>query len=735
MIETRQGAVVVVSGDSGSGKSALLRQAAGSLACLETPPTMLGGRLVPSDEAGAASYLPWDSGGGFIASPRAVEAVDQLISLGGTVVPLLGLVAQLLSVTAATWAALDQPKSDPEIHAELLPRLLRHAARAGPHVVFVDDADLGGGVIWRALLFGLAAQIARDLPLLLVVSIRDDHAGPDLESSAQHGARLLTEQGLGEIIHLGPYTQAEVADWLGPASRELVTHLTDASAGRADVLGGLWQEWLDAGAVGRAPQDGRWDFTALDESYVIAPITGSLLNDLEHFAGSDLRSLDEYQTMLGYAALEGRSFTAEVIAHAMERDAQWVVALLEPMTDQATLGSVVVEKLASEKALAGGPRPVHRYRFPSLLHWLCMFRYGFSNPMRSGAAARVADGLKRAYSPALWLVAQQLARLSSEAGRAEQAHRYQRLADFGGLPDVILEQVAFLVAQSGAVAADSWEIERAGEAILDIIREPPMELTASTELSLSEEAYRLGEFGEIPALQIHSLIPMAHAELTLERREAAQSHFEQSLALADAHSHHVCSGRSLLGLGYVAEDAGELEQASTLYLRALAQARAHGVPHVPQECHEALMRLRYREHAIEAARAEADAWFKLAEGRLSSPHTISMACVAMLILFDSGSPDIVHGLYQQMLELRSGHDELFHSKQCGLLSVVAERLGDVSRERELVLLAVQRALPGPQQPETEALLRRFEERQHRNVWSAGKSGSGTSTAKSVRFSM
>jgi hypothetical protein len=734
MIETRRGTVIVVSGKAGSGKSALLREIARSLASLSDTPTILGGELVLSDGPGAASYLPWDSGSRFVASSHTLEAVDKLIALGGAAMPLMGLVAQLLNATAATWAALDHSMPDSYIDVDLLPRLLRQAASAGPHAVLIDDADLGGVVIWRQLLLGFAAQIARDLPLLLVVSIHDEHADPGHESSAQHGARLLAEQGLGEILGLGSYSQLDVEEWLGPASYEVVKHLTDASSGRADVLGGLWREWLETGTVGRAPFDGRWVFTDLSDSYVTGPVMDSFLKDLERIPGSD-ELLQEYKLVLGYAALEGRSFTVEVVAHAMERDTEWVVSLLETMTEQAPLGSVLVEKLAGGNGSAVGTRSVRRYRFPSLLHWLCMFRYGFSEPMRARAAASVADGLKRAYSPALWLVAQQLSRLNNEAGRTAQAYRYRRLADFGGSPDVVLEQAQLLVSYSGTPMADAWELQRAGEALIDVIRDPSMGIASSTELEICREAYRLATLGEIPALQIHSLIPMGFAELALGHLESAKTHFTESLTLADIHSHRVCSGRSLLGLGYVAEDTGEREQAAALYLRALSHARIHGLPRVLQECHEALMGLRYREGAIEAARAEVDAWLKVTRGQHSNSQMITMACRAMMILLECGSRERVHALYRQILELRREHDELFPSRVCGYLSMVAVRIGDGSTAWELGELALERALPGSERREAENLMQYLGGPQYQSVRLSGASDSGTGAAKTVRFLM
>ena len=191
----------------------------------------------------------------------------------------------------------------------LLPQLLQLAAQERPVVCLVDCAEDAEAGWWEDLLTLFAAAIAGPVPVLLVVGIEAEprrDGGP----RGQYAAQTLVERGLASSWPLGRIAHADLEAWVGHAQPQVYEALLDGSAGgRSALAARLWEAWRAGGVVER--DEGPWRFADGADAGIVAA-------RLRRAAGP---SLERAREILTVAALEGRQFTAEAVAHALEPSA------------------------------------------------------------------------------------------------------------------------------------------------------------------------------------------------------------------------------------------------------------------------------------------------------------------------------------------------------------------------------------------------------------------------------
>ncbi|MFD9595844.1 BTAD domain-containing putative transcriptional regulator [Kitasatospora sp. NPDC059973] len=232
---TRTGGVVLVSGNAGVGKTALLDRYTALLRADGW--TVVTGRC--PDEAATAPVGAW------------VQALTALARLAPPAAP--GPVDDLLAPPAGGAAATaDATAARARLHTDVRDRLTGAAAR-GPLAVVIDD--LGRADAQTLALLGLAASL-RGVPVLVVAAFRPDDGGqrltPLLDELAAHDPHRLDLRGL---------PAAEAATLVRavagvPVGDDVVAALTGQSGGNPHHLVQAARLWGEAGvpaAVGDLP--------------------------------------------------------------------------------------------------------------------------------------------------------------------------------------------------------------------------------------------------------------------------------------------------------------------------------------------------------------------------------------------------------------------------------------------------------------------------------------------------
>ena len=430
-----RGRIVFVVGDEGSGRSVLLRALVDAAASVSRHSVVVAGGF----EDG--SYVAWDKD-----PPRArvVSVLKQVISVGepaaslaGGVLPFGGLLAQVLSRSKAALELAEGllgQRDTPDL-AELMPRVLRRLCEDSPVVCIVDDADQAESGWWADFVVLFARRIARDLPLLLVLAVDGPpqlRAHEDDESATMFVARQLTADGLARWHPLTAVTVEDLRRWTGGATGDVARAVLEVTGGRADWTAQLWSD-LKRRDVLEQLDDGRWHFAA-DRQRTLDAVEDTLGKRLKRLVGAgDLDALTQARRLLACAALEGRRFTADAVAVALERDRDEVI---DDLDDRLALEDgrpegLIVEDGSVAISDEAGQRCLWLYRFNAQLDWLTLRHHGLTEAEQRDLALRLARAMQTLYGGQSRRVAQTLTRLYETAGDAEAARHYRRMGDIG----------------------------------------------------------------------------------------------------------------------------------------------------------------------------------------------------------------------------------------------------------------------------------------------------------------
>ena len=433
----RTGQVIFLTGATGSGRTALLRAFASDLDGLDgldPRPIVIGGGFRNG------RYASWEQSDGrrqgFTGSlAGAVAPVEGLA-------PFAGLVSQALAKRDRTLdldgeaVRLDPPR--------FVARVLADLAKQAPVVCLVDDAEDAPGGLWGDVLLELAEQVAPDLPLLLVVAIDrpaqlEEHE--DEETDSLYVARRLTGRGLARWHALDPVGIEDLEHWTGPAAPEVLHLLLALVLGRAAWAAQLWTHWRTEGVVVRHEgADAGWRFGLNGRVRATNPVDDVLGDRLRKRVGPKKVAVERERTLLAYAALEGRTFTADAVALALDRDQDEIVDLFD---DTLATNGEPPDGFVAESELVllddeSGRRHLLRYHFAAELDWLTLYDRGLKDSRRRTAAGTLAQALVATYDGHVQRVARVLTRLFETAHDPHAAGRFRRIHDAGASRAVTL---------------------------------------------------------------------------------------------------------------------------------------------------------------------------------------------------------------------------------------------------------------------------------------------------------
>jgi tetratricopeptide (TPR) repeat protein len=434
--EARQGRIVFVAGSAGSGRTAFLRELAAAHNREKPRPLIVGGSLA------SGSYAPWPGSERPAAMRRFVETVESVLALTAPIAPVAALAGQVASMSKAARRLLRELHT-PGTRApdDLLPVLLRAAAEEHPVVVLVDDAH-GGGSLWFDLVSTFSSQVVSQLPLSLFLALEGptrlpSSAAEEAEPDSLVVARELCRRGLAEWWALRPLTRDDVAAWIRPrASDVVVDAIHSVTGGLRSWTDALWRDWVDRGVVQQGGEDGRWQFALDYRERATNPVSEILSGRLRSLSGATKpQELFPLYDLLTFGALEGRIFTAEAVARALDRDRDETIDLLDVLggSDEVQPPSILKdERVVTISDVAGGERHLWLYEFSSWLDWLTLERHGpgLLRVSRAHAAGRLAKALEETYGSESRRKAGTLARLLRIAGDQSAARHYQRMADY-----------------------------------------------------------------------------------------------------------------------------------------------------------------------------------------------------------------------------------------------------------------------------------------------------------------
>jgi tetratricopeptide (TPR) repeat protein/energy-coupling factor transporter ATP-binding protein EcfA2 len=480
--EDKRGKIVFLAGEKGSGKSAVMAALAKSLHPANAAHIVIRGKFVEG------KYVPIPHDTNYILSDKT-DAIGNVFAMLAKVLSLktglpidlvteginffFDFVGQLLQTGASLQKVIDDTSSKPPALGDLsdwLKRLLRTVAEKGPVLCLLEDFDQAERIEWSGFLNTFAEEIAADLPVMFVVSLR---GGSDVgeyhpnQTHCEYLTRRLVKNDLAEWWHLKPTTQAEIAAWIHlAAAPEIISELHAVTGGIPRWIRELWREWKLRGAVIFDEGRQRWEWSEKNR-----PPMGLFKDVLEDrlkllLNTDDISDIDAVREILGCAALEDFTFTADGLAITLNWERDELVDFLDDtlvQTESNPAGLLREEPLLQ---ISSTPeRYVCRYRFLSDWHWHVLDRYAFSEEQKKKRSAEMLTALQQAYDGAEHLVAKPLARLCRELNILDAAAGYEVMASFAGRTARMYQHALQLMAMNDE-GWDRWQCENASKKLV-----------------------------------------------------------------------------------------------------------------------------------------------------------------------------------------------------------------------------------------------------------------------------
>ena len=313
--------------------------------------------------------------------------------------------------------------SEHSFTTDLTPHALRRLCEEGPVVCIIEARNGESGGLWADLATLFAHEIARDLPLLLVLGLDGPaQLGPhaDEEPDALNVARQLTADhvDLATWHWLQPLSEEDVRAWLGPATSELVQSLLEMSDGHAGATAALWDDWRLRGVVD-AQADLQWRFS-LDREYRVNP--DAFAGRLQHLVGNDVNALSARPRHVGLRGAPRPPFRRLGCGgRARARSGQHDRLPDDVLTvgDENPHGFLIEDGFDTIED-ENGTRHLAMYRFARELDWLLLRRRGTSDAERYHLSQRLAIAIEASYGGQAHRVAFELSRLFDAAGNRER---------------------------------------------------------------------------------------------------------------------------------------------------------------------------------------------------------------------------------------------------------------------------------------------------------------------------
>lgn len=436
-----RGQILFLSGQLGSGRSHLLRVAADRLAEMPGELRVARGGLTRAPDSHETSKWAESAEALFTSAASVASALDPGLSLVGPVAAL--------SVAAA---GIVQTATRGVTSTELVTRVLRAASREDPKralICLVDDATWLSGTWWTELQFFFAKEIADELPLLLVLAIDGDPhaAGPSDDGPPGSVAQSLLRRNLASWTSLGELTEDELSSWLGPAPREAARATLELTRGRSGEAVELWRGWLADGVLVPSTGEG-WELQRPDG--ILDDAAGKLAEMIETALGPrEGDDRDVLREALGFAALEGKTFTAAAVAEAVRGDRDEVEDLLDELVVEPPGEGVLrppraveIQNLQHSRSWA-----LWRYEFANSLIWRAA-RDRFSDLPTERAAEQLLEALAASYEHETPRIAPLMARLAKLTGNPSTSTRYEGLVRVPSQAALVGQARCLLIADS-----------------------------------------------------------------------------------------------------------------------------------------------------------------------------------------------------------------------------------------------------------------------------------------------
>lgn len=609
-----KGAIVLVGGEPGIGKSRLLEQAAA--AAERAGLTVAWGRCW--EGPGAPALWPWVQILRHLGAPKKAGATGEMRD------EVARLFSGVADVRAGIFPDLDDDRRS-QLFFVRLSEALRQSAARRPIALFFDDIHNADGPS-AAMLSFLATSVG-DAHLAVVAAYRD--AEVDLKAEASESMHALTGRGDVRRLRLVGLNHAEIEELLGDAgldaTPELVRQIAERTEGNPLFLHEAIQLVLRC-----EPGVGETRLASL------VPET------LHQLLSRRLSALsEETRASLDVAAVIGREFDWPLLARARRKDAQALLAdldeavrqqVIQPMGDRVhayRFGHVLARDVLYDQLTSTRRSQIHAQV------WAALGEAG------AGDASHLFAAAHHAHRALPWIDPEQALEASLRAGeRAVDLYAYQEavgffrqaieLAETLGPADVRLCELLLrqggaarragkeseargIFARAGALARQLGEPLLQGRAALGLVND----FTASGELdqraiTALEEAITAVGHRDVP-LRIKLLSALAVAlyvaPSAARRSELIQESIELAQQCGDPAAELFVLSMRQLALA-VPE---KLDESLAVARRAIDLALRHGDENSQMRGHMSLAQALYRSGDWLSADREVDFCTRLSE--------------------------------------------------------------------------------------------------------------------------
>ncbi len=569
------GLLVAVAGEPGLGKTALVENCLGLLAC--TGEARIARGRCSERLAGSEAYLPF------------LEAIDGLLRSESH-----GSLARVLKAVAPNWyvQVMSLPSNDSSATRVLaeagtgsqqrmkreMAAFLEEASRLQPVVVFLDDlhwADTS-----TVDLVGYLADRLTTMRLALVVTYRPS----ELVQSKHPFLSLkldLQARGACREIYLQYLQPAAVTEYVAlefpnhSFPEEFIRLIHQRTEGHSLFLVDLLRDLRRRGVLVEDPHVG-WRLTE-----GLAAIERELPESVRSMIQRKLDALgDDARQLLAAASVQGVDFDSAMVASALEIDEQDVEDRLDRLEREHALVRFTGEESCPDRTMT------LRYRFAHVLYQNTMFA-SLRPTRRAAMAGAIAAGLVRRWGDRTPEIAADLAVLFETARAGVAAARYFSLAAASATRLFAHEEARQLGLRGLALLHSMPDDTTRRKVELELQMTYALAMKTSRGFGVPEvgQAYRrareLCRLIDDPGLVIPVLMGLSAHYITSGDIRVAHELAEQLLGLATQIGNpHVemiaewCLGAALHHLGELEAAYEHLQRALTLYDPAFHRARA-----------------------------------------------------------------------------------------------------------------------------------------------------------------
>lgn len=312
------------------------------------------------------------------------------------------------------------------------------AAYGTPLILLLEDFE-HAPILWRDIITYLAAELVKDLPIILVITMHtgrnllfmeDDQKGPTANFILE-----LFRSNQASIFHLGRILKEDIASYIEASNREAVDKVFELTGGIPLLVQDFWEEAKRRQQVIQL-DDGKWGFSKYSEwkgwgtgrDYI-----NEILDELYEL--EDPPSLPK-ETMLKFlqlASMEGPIFSIEAIANVFDiatEEFEYALSYLIDGEDEEGYdqpGLVIdIPPLMLGNHSEFVRKTIDRYRFQPLIVWHSLGEY---NTLTAEDIITLAESIRRVYWPYVGPVVNNLVKLYYLAGDKDRAKEFLKYVD------------------------------------------------------------------------------------------------------------------------------------------------------------------------------------------------------------------------------------------------------------------------------------------------------------------